>query len=159
MRNRIVAEGIVLLMSCSLCTASQADSYLLRVAASALEDLAGPDAAQDLTAGLTITRSGFRIDRKTGFYVQTIQFTNSQTVPATGPLYLVVTGLSSSVIVVNAGLTRNVSPAGSPYIALHPADGSSLQPGESLSLTLQFEDGGRLSINYTPKVVKSLTTP
>jgi hypothetical protein len=157
--NRILAAGIVLLMSCSLCRASQADSLLLKVAASATEDPAGPDAAQDLTAGLTITRSGFRIDRKTGFYVQTIQFTNSQTVPVTGPLYLVVADLSSGVTVVNAGLTENVSPAGSPYIALHPADGSSLQPGESLSLTLQFENGGRAPINYTPKVFKTLTTP
>ena len=118
-----------------------------------------PLAPQDLTAGLTIARSGYRLNRNTGFYVQTIEFTNSQAVPITGPLYFVLNGLSSGTALVNSGVTKNIQPKGSPYLALHTADGITLQPGEHVNLTLQFLDAGRVQINYTPKVFRTLTTP
>jgi pimeloyl-ACP methyl ester carboxylesterase len=125
----------------------------------AVEDPNNPLPPQDPTADLTINRSGFRIDRITGFYVQTIEFTNSQPVPLIGPLYFAVTGLTSGVTIVDAGSTQNIQPAGSPYFSLDPADGITFQPGERLDLTLQFEDGNRLPINYTPKVFRTLANP
>ena len=124
-----------------------------------VEDPANPLAPQDLTAGLSIARSGFRIDRKTGFFVQTVQITNSQAVPVIGPLYFVVSGLTNGVALINSGKTGNIQPAGSPYIKLDSADGVTLQPGERLSLTLQFLDAGRVQINYTPKVFRTLANP
>ena len=128
-------------------------------AAFAIEDPNNLLPPQDLTAELTFTRSGFRIDRTTGFYVQTFEFTNSQPVPVIGPLYFAVTGLTSGVTIVDAGSTQNIPPIGSPYFVLHPADGITIQPGERLELTLAFEDGNRLGINYTPKVFRTLTNP
>lgn len=135
------------------------NSGLKAFAAFDIEDPANPLAPQDLTAGVGITRSGFRVDRNTGFYVQTITFTNSQTVPIVGPFYFVVSGLTSGVRLVNSGTTRTIQPAGSPYIALHTGDGITLQPGEHLSMTLQFLDANRVSISYSPKVDRTLTTP
>ncbi len=135
------------------------NSGLKAFATFAVEDPGNPLAPQDLTAGLSITRSGFRIDQKTGFLVQTIQFTNSQTVPVSGPLYFVATDLSRGITLVSTGTTRSIPPIGSPYIKLHTADGITLQPGERLSLTLRSLNPRRKPINYVPKVFRTLTTP
>jgi pimeloyl-ACP methyl ester carboxylesterase len=124
-----------------------------------VEDPSAPLAPQDLTASLQITRSGFRVDRNTGAFVQTIQFTNSQAVPIIGPLYFTITGLAAGVSLINSGLTKSIPPPGSPYFGLSTPDGITLQPGASLSLTLQFLDPSRARIDYTPKVFRVLTTP
>jgi hypothetical protein len=135
------------------------NSGLKAFASFAIEDPANPLAPQDLTAGLNITRSGFRVDRTTGFFVQTVQISNGQTVPVIGPLYFAVTGLPGGVTLANSGLTKNIQPVGSPYVPLRTPDGITLQPGASLTLTLQFLDPSRARINYTPKVFRTLNTP
>lgn len=124
-----------------------------------VEDPANPLAPQDLTAGLTITMSGFRVDRTTGYFVQTVQITNRQSVPVIGPMYFAVTALPGGVTLANSGSTKNISPVGSPYVTLNTPDAITLQPGASLNLTLQFLDPSRARINYTPKVFRTLTTP
>lgn len=124
-----------------------------------VEDPANPLPPQDLTSGLTITRSGYRVDRTTGYFVQTVQITNGQTVPVIGPMYFAVTGLPGGVTLANSGSTKNIPPVGSPYVTLSTPDGITLQPGASLNLTLQFLDPSRARINYTPKVFRTLTAP
>jgi len=125
-----------------------------------VEDPTNPLAPQDLTTDVSIARSGFRVDRNTGFFVQTVQLTNSLAVPMIGPLYFVASDLPDGVTLVNkAGPTQNIAPMGSPYIRLQLPDGITLQPGASLTLILQFLDPGRTRISYTPTVFRTLATP
>ena len=135
------------------------NSGLKAFASFAIEDPANPLAPQDLTARMNITRSGFRVDRTTGYFVQTVQITNGQTVPVIGPMYFAVTGLPGGVTLANSGSTKSIPPVGSPYLTLSTPDGITLQPGASLTLTLQFLNPSRTRINYTPKVFRTLNTP
>ncbi|MGC2110837.1 MAG: hypothetical protein WA655_15055 [Candidatus Korobacteraceae bacterium] len=153
------SEGNVQAKAFGTATITAQNSGLKAFAAFDVEDPANPLSPQDLTSGIGISRSGYRVDRTTGFYVQTITFTNSQAGPAVGPFYFVINGLTNGVRLVNSGTTRIIQPAGSPYLALHTADGITLQPGEHVTMTLQFLDANRLSITYTPKVLRTLTTP
>ncbi len=116
-------------------------------------------APQDVTAQVNILREGFRVDRNTGLFDQTVQWTNTGAVPVIGPLYFVVTGLPSGVTLVNSGATSNIAPAGSPYIAMDLPDGLTLQPGESISAVLNFLNPERTQIAYTPKVFRTSVTP
>jgi hypothetical protein len=115
---------------------------------------------EDATSKVTITRSGFRLDRQTGFFVQDVTVTNSQSLPVVAPLYLMLSGLPSGVVPVNLrGRSKNFIP-GSPYARLQTAGtGKSLAPGESLKLQIQFLNPGRVSITYVPKVIFSQSTP
>ena len=53
-----------------------------------VEDLANPLAPADLTSQVTISRSGFRLDRKSGFFVQDLTITNNSAVALPASLYL-----------------------------------------------------------------------
>ena len=124
-----------------------------------VEDPNNPLSPQDLTDEVSITRSDFQMDPRTGFSVQTIQITNSQAVPLIGPFYVVVTDIASGVNLLNVGKTTTMLPVGSPYRTLRTADGVTLQPGEHMSLTLQFLDMGHVPINYALRVFRTLTRP
>jgi pimeloyl-ACP methyl ester carboxylesterase len=124
-----------------------------------VEDPSHPLAAQDVTSQVNILRLGFRVDRNTGFFDQTVQLSTKIAVPVIGPLYAVLTGLPAGVTVVGAGTTQNISPVGSPFFALTLPDGITLQPGDSLTETLQFLNPERAQIAYTPKLFRTSTTP
>jgi hypothetical protein len=116
---------------------------------------------EDVTSKVTITRSGFRLDRQTGFFVQDVSVTNSQALPIESPLYLVLSGLPSGVVPVNLrGRSRNFIP-GSPYAVLQTTVGIAppLAPGESTKLQLQFLNPSRVPITYVPKVIFSQSDP
>jgi pimeloyl-ACP methyl ester carboxylesterase len=115
---------------------------------------------EDITPKVTISRSGFRLDRQTGFFVQDVTVTNPQSLPIVAPLYLVLSGLPSGVTPVNLrGRSRSYIP-GSPYMRLQPTGtGEFLAPGQRLSLQLQFLNPGRVPITYIPKVIFRESTP
>jgi pimeloyl-ACP methyl ester carboxylesterase len=124
-----------------------------------VEDPTHPLAPRDSSSELDVIRSGFRVDRNTGFFAQIVQFVNSSAVPVLGPLYFTVPDLPAGVTLVGAGATTNISPAGSPYFKIELPDGVTLQPGQSLARTLQFLNPDRTRIAYTPKVFRTLTAP
>jgi pimeloyl-ACP methyl ester carboxylesterase len=126
-----------------------------------VESAATPLAPQNVTSALEITQTGFQLNRNTGFYVQTVTITNTQSVPAVGPLYLVIAGLPNGVNLTNSGggLTRTIQPVGESYLKLALPDGLTLQPGASVSLVLQFLDPSRVSPSYTPEVFRTLGRP
>jgi len=125
----------------------------------AIENPASPLPPQDMTGSIAVTSSGFRVDRNTGFFVQTVQLTNSSLTPLIGPLYFVIAGLPSGVSVVNSGTTVNISPVGSPYLTLSPPNGVTLQPGASVGFIVEFLDPSRARIAYTPKVFRTSSAP
>jgi len=119
-----------------------------------IEDPASPLPPQDVTAQIDVQRSGFRLDRQTGFFVQNVVLTNSGSVPIAGPLFLVLPGLPSSVVLTSkSGLTQSIAPAGSAFLRLVVGgDGLSIQPGQSISVLLQFLNANGAQISYTPKL-------
>jgi hypothetical protein len=124
-----------------------------------VEDPAHPLAAQDLSTEFLITRSGFRVDRNTGFFDQTLQLSGAVPLPIIGPLYFVVPDLPAGVNLVNAGTTQHITPVGSAYIRLMLPDGTTLARGTVFTKTLQFLNPTRTRIAYTPKVFRTLATP
>lgn len=109
----------------------------------------------ELTGQVDITRGGIRLDRRTGFFVQPITVANATESALPGPLFLLLTDLTDGVSLVNKdGESTQVAP-GSPLLALEPADGIALQPGEGLSWNLNFLDPERKRILYTPKVFRT----
>jgi hypothetical protein len=118
-----------------------------------VEDPTQPQTPEDISAQFTIQEGGYRLDRRTGFFVQSITITNAQDVPVPGPLYLLVEGLPSGINLVNAsGISQNVSP-GSPYVAIPlSVDGTNMRPGQSITMTFQFLNPQRSYIGYTPTI-------
>jgi pimeloyl-ACP methyl ester carboxylesterase len=125
-----------------------------------VEDTANPLPPQNDSAQLTVQQSGMRLDRTSGFFVQSLTVVNTQHVPIPGPLYLVLSGLPSGVNLVNqSGLTRNVL-NGSPYLRVPlVTDGLSLQPGQSVVFTAQYLNPGRVNFHVLPSVWRSSGTP
>ena len=124
-----------------------------------VEDPAHPLAAQDVTATTQLIPLGFRVDRNTGFFDQTLQLTSALATPEIGPLYVVVTGLPTGVTLVSAGATQNITPLGSPYFKVLLPDGVTLPSGTILTKTMQFLNPGRTRIAYTAKVYRTSVTP
>lgn len=115
---------------------------------------------QDRTGQFAVQSSGLRLDRTTGFFVQTITVTNSSLLPIPGPLYLVILGLPSSVTLVNkSGATTTFMP-GSSFLLLPIPNGlSTIAPGGSVTQTLQFLNPNHMNIAYSTAVVGSVATP
>jgi hypothetical protein len=126
-----------------------------------VEDLANPLAPADLTSHVTIAKSGFRLDRTSGFFVQdlTISNTSAATLPAS--LYLVFSGLTPGVTLVNkSGLTEALLPVGSSYLTIPlPGEGLSLPPGGSAQFTLRFLNPNRNAINYSLTLFRTSVAP
>jgi hypothetical protein len=113
-----------------------------------LHDIAATDNA-------TIARSGFVRDRRTGTYSQQVTITNSNTGPLTGPFYLVLDSLGANASLVGStGTTAVYAPLGSPYITI---PGSSLVPGASATIVLQFTNPTAGAITYTARVLNGVT--
>jgi hypothetical protein len=125
-----------------------------------VESAASPQPPQNVGAAFTVQRGGFRLDRSTGFYVQSVVVTNSSQLPIPGSAYLVLTGLPAGISLVNkSGLTASALP-GSPFVSLPlSADGRTLAPGQSTTLNLQFLNPNRANIAYTSSLYRSSTTP
>ena len=97
----------------------------------------------DVTASTTITRSAPMLNRLTGKYMATVKVTNTSGVAISGPLQLVLQGLTAGVTLDG----KNGDQGGSPYLTL---PGASLAPGATVSVTTTFTNPSKISIGYTP---------
>ena len=69
--------------------------------------------AADVSAIVTVTRSGYVLNPVTGRYAQTVMVTNNSASTITGPLSLVLDGLSANATLFNAtGTTDTLRSAG-----------------------------------------------
>lgn len=107
-----------------------------------------------VSAQMQLVRSGIRLDRTTGFFVQDVQVTNAGTEPALGPLWLVVSNLTPDVDWVDPDAFSEVSDPGAPAGRLALADGLALAPGETSARTLRFLNPNRSAIDYQIDVVQ-----
>jgi len=99
----------------------------------------------DVTAAAKIAKSGFTLNRVTGKYTGTVTITNTSGAPMTGPLHLVLQGLTAGVTL--DGKTGDVN--GAPYLTL---PGSALAAGASVTVTTVFTNPSKAGFGYTAKL-------
>jgi len=117
----------------------------VRTAATLSHVAAGAGFYQDLTASVTITRSGFTLNRTNGMWNGTVTFTNASSTPLSGTLLFRLDALTGGVTLANqAG-----SDGAAPFLVL-PV--SALAPGASATVATTFLNPSRAAIGYVPKL-------
>lgn len=99
----------------------------------------------EMTSATKVLQSGLSVNRFTGQFNGTVSFTNTTNAPINGSLRLVLEGLTAGVTLQNSGGTFD----GSPYVTL-PIN--SIAPGATVSVSTNFANPSKGSINYTPKL-------
>jgi hypothetical protein len=107
--------------------------------------------AVNVSNSVTVARGGYVFNPATGRYAQTVTVKNHSAGTITGPISLVLDGLSSNASLFNAtGTTDSLElPAGSPYLN---ANGN-LPAGQTVTFTLQFTDPSHTAISYSTRVL------
>lgn len=107
-----------------------------------------------LNGAVAITRSGFRLNRATGRFVQMVTLKNTSADAHVGPVSLILDGLSANASLANAtGTTAFFAPLDSPYLDLDVGADGILSPGEVVTAKLEFTNPSRLGITYTTRVL------
>ena len=115
-----------------------------------------PPCAQDVTTSVSINQGTIRLNKKTGFFEQSITVTNTSNATIQGPVSFMLSGLSGATLVNATGTTSCTTPVGSPFINLNLGAATNLKPGKSGKATLQFNSA---SAGYTPKVLAGPNSP
>jgi beta-lactam-binding protein with PASTA domain len=97
----------------------------------------------NISNSVSQTGSGLVYSRVSKTFSGTITVTNTGSTTLSGPFQIVLTGLPSGVTLNNASGTFN----GSPFITLAP---STLAPGQSVVISVQFTDPSMTKITFTP---------
>jgi hypothetical protein len=104
----------------------------------------------DVSGQVQLLRSGFGYNFTTQRFVQTVTLKNTSTATIAAPISLVLDSLSSNATLYSpSGTTACATPAGSPFINWL----SSLAPGASASIVLQFADPSKAAITYATRVL------
>jgi len=108
-------------------------------------------------AGVQVLRGGLVFDRRTQRFAQQVRVTNNgSTALAAGSLYLVADALSANATLSNAsGSTASFAPIGSPYVQVPVT----LNPGQSTTVVLEFNNPTKAAITYTPRVLAGPLAP
>ena len=110
--------------------------------------------AIDVTSSLQVTPGGFRLNRITRRYVQTLTVRNVSAQSIGGPVSLVLDLLSANVtLYAPSGVTGAMPPLGSPYLNLDIGVDGALSVGETATLTLEFTNPLNRAITYAPRVL------
>ena len=107
--------------------------------------------AADVSALITVTRSGFVLNPVSGRYSQTVTVTNNSASTIIGPISLVLDSLSADATLFNAAGTTDTLelPAGSPYLNTNV----NLAAGQNTTFALQFADPSHAAITYNTRVL------
>jgi hypothetical protein len=105
--------------------------------------------ATDVSSSVSVTRSGIRLNRATGRYVQAITLANTSGARVAGPVSVILQGLAGSITVANKnGTTCNIAPTGLPFVN---APGS-LAAGAKVNVPVEFDNPDALQVNYSTRV-------
>ena len=106
--------------------------------------------ATDVSGSIAVVRGPYVLNAVTRRYAQTVTLTNQSTATIAAPVSLVLDNLASTATLYNAtGVTQDLLPAGRPYINAN----TSLAPGQSVSITLQFTATNTSAISYDTRVL------
>jgi phosphodiesterase/alkaline phosphatase D-like protein len=121
-------------------------------------DTAVSDSQASAPPNVTVSRSGFVLDRRTGRFVQQITLKNVGTTPIVGSVAVALDSLSANATLSpSAGVTGATAPGGSPLALVDVGADNVLSPGESVSIVLQFLNPSRAAITYSPRVLAGIT--
>jgi hypothetical protein len=102
--------------------------------------------SQDVSSQVQITRGGFRYNRSTGHFTQTLTVTNTSGSSIAGPISLALDNVPANATLFGiTGATLCNAPQGSPYLNLAAA---SLDPGVPVAGTVEFIDTAMTGITY-----------
>jgi hypothetical protein len=101
-------------------------------------------AAADVSAQLATTTSGFVYNRTSKTYNGTLTVTNNGAAALSGPFTILLNNLTSGVTLNGAAGMAGAYP----YLA--PAAPAALAPGESLKLSLSFQNPANAKIGFSP---------
>jgi hypothetical protein len=108
-------------------------------------------------SSLTVSRSGFTLNRRTGRVIQQVTIQNIGSTTVAGPIYLALDNLSSNTSLANSvGTTSATPPAGSPYALVSSVD---LAAGSSTTASLEFTIPTSGGITYTSRTLSNSITP
>lgn len=106
-----------------------------------------PACASNVSSQVTVTRSGYRLNRGTTTYAQTVTLTNNGA-PLAGAAFA-LDGLNNGVTLQNAaGTTSCAAPAGSPFVVV-----PTLASGQTVTMVLQFSNPSQTAIAYQARVL------
>lgn len=112
-----------------------------------------PGEPADVSADVSVTISGMRLNRSTGRFVGTATVKNNSAQSLTGPVSLVFDFAEANIRLFNAaGFTCGTSPEGKGFINL-PLTGNALPSGASIQANLEFENPDKLPMKVTTKVL------
>jgi hypothetical protein len=123
-----------------------------------VEPLTGSLPPTDQTAKVAVGAGGFRLDRASGRYVQSVTIKNTSALPLPFPLNLIVADLPPNVELrgeAKGGKTETITPLDTRYVYLRYQDAvrkDFFMPGDTLTVTLSFVNNTGVPITYTPKV-------
>lgn len=113
-----------------------------------------PFIASNVTAGIQVTLGGYRFNRATGQFAQTVELRNNSG-GMLNDVRLVVDGLPGGIsLVAPAGSTACAAPAGSAF-----ASAGSIPAGGSAQVQLLFNNPARSAIAYTPRILSGPGQP
>jgi hypothetical protein len=113
---------------------------------------ASTSTAQTLTvnapapATIATTASGLLYSRVTQTYGGTVTIKNTGGSAVAGPFQILFTGLSANVTLANASGVIS----GTPYLTVPGV--SSLSPGQSATVSVQFKNPSNVTIHFTPVI-------
>ncbi len=108
-------------------------------------DAMDPARPTDVTSQVSVSLSGFRLDRKSGLFVSRATVLNTGGSSVAGPVTLVFQyGAPGFRLANGTGTTCALTPTGQDYLNLSVG---SLAPGVPVTVKLQFEDVDRLVIH------------
>jgi phosphodiesterase/alkaline phosphatase D-like protein len=116
------------------------------------------DAIAAVPANISVTRSGFVLDRRTGTFTQQITLTNTGITTVSGTVALALDNLSTNAtLAAPAGVTAATAPTGSPLAFVNVGPDNVLTPGETATVVLQFNDPTRAAITYNTRILGGVT--
>lgn len=119
-----------------------------------------PVCAADVSASISVKRSGYVFNFGTKLFYQRVTLTNTSASTVFGPISLALDNLSGNASLYNlSGSTGCAIPLGSQYLdSSINTNVAGLAPGASVSLTLQFSNPTKAGISYTPRVLATSGT-
>lgn len=112
-----------------------------------------PVCATNVSSQVNVVRGGYRLNRATGTFAQTVTLTNTSGTPLVEGAF-VLDGLSANATLQNpGGITSCAAPSGSPYVVL-----PTMAPGQTVTLTLQFQNPTQGAIGYQLRVLAGSVT-
>lgn len=109
-----------------------------------------PSRPIETTSQVTATLSGFRLDRRTGRFVNRVTLLNTGVDPIVGPISLVLEHQAPGFQLHNrTGTTCGLAPVGRDYLTI---SAGALAPGNPVVVKLDFENPDRLAIRTNIRV-------